>query len=216
MVLEYPISEAEAALLYEDSDAAHAFDHVLRVTRLAEHIAQSEGADLVIVRTAGLLHDCARLEPDHHLAGARRAREILADQPPPFVDAVAHCIEAHRFSQPPQPQTLEAQCLCDADKLDAIGAIGVARVYAFAGHHNNRLWMAPLDEIKAEIGPDRRQYRQQWGASANYTPVHEFLCKLEGLAAGMFTPTARAIAAERHRFMVDFFQRLDAEALGLA
>ncbi|NOZ73462.1 MAG: HD domain-containing protein, partial [Chloroflexi bacterium] len=170
----------------------------------------------VIVRTAGLLHDCARLEPDHHLAGARRARKILADMPAPFVDAVAHCIEAHRFSLPPQPQTLEAQCLCDADKLDAIGAIGIARVYAFAGHHNNRLWTASLAEIRAEIGSDRRQYRQQWGGNAVYTPVHEFLCKLEGLAAGMFTATARDIAAERHRFMVEFFQRLDNEVLGLA
>ncbi|MCO6450286.1 MAG: HD domain-containing protein [Caldilineales bacterium] len=209
---EITIEQAQA--LYDDSDAAHAFDHVLRVTRLAEHIAEMEGADVQIVRTAGLLHDCARLEPDHHLAGARRARTLLAGKDPAFVDAVAHCIEAHRFSTEPHPATLEAQCLCDADKLDAIGAVGVARAFAFAGHHNNRLWSAPLSELQVEIGEDRRGYRQRFGGSAGYTPGHELICKLAQLAEGLYTASARRIAAERHAFMVSFFERLDAEALG--
>ena len=214
MLQKCPISEEQAQALYDNSDATHAFDHVLRVTRLAEHLAQAEGADVIVVRTAALLHDCARQEPDHHLAGAARARRLLAEQPGAFVEAVVHCIAAHRFSSPPQPQSLEAMCLCDADKLDAIGAIGVARAFAFAGHHNNRLWMAPLPQIADEIGDDRRAYRQRRGATLDYTPSHEFLCKLEGLATNMHTATARAIAAERHRFMVAFFRRLDAEALG--
>ncbi len=216
MLSDCPISVEQAHLLYDDSDAAHAFDHVLRVTRLAEHIAEAEGADVIVVRTAGLLHDCARREPEHHLAGARKARQLLADQHGDFVEAVAHCIAAHRFSTPPHPQSLEAECLCDADKLDAIGAVGIARAFAFAGHRNSRLWVAPLDEVMAEIGADRRVYRQRRGATIDYTPTHEFLCKLEGLAGGMHTATARAIAAERHRFMSDFFRRLDAEVLGRA
>lgn len=202
-----------ACTLYDDSDAAHAFDHVLRVTRLAEHIAQAEGADLRVVQTAGLLHDCARLEPDHHLAGARRARELLAGEDPGFVDAVAHCIEAHRFSVPPHPATLEAQCLCDADKLDAIGAIGVARAFAFAGHHGTRLWSATVADLRTEIG-DNKDYRREHGATPDYSPTHEFICKLEGLAEGLYTASARVIAAERHAFMVTFFEHLDAEALG--
>lgn len=216
MLSECPLSEDEARALYDDSDAAHAFDHVLRVTRLAEHIAEAEGANVIIVRTAGYLHDCARLQPEHHLASARHARQLLATTPANFVDAVVHCIEAHRFSTQPHPQTLEAQCLADADKLDAIGAIGIARAYAFAGHYNNRLWSAPLPEINAEIGPDRQSYRQRRGGSRDYTPGHEFLCKLEGLTAAMHTATARAIAAQRHHFMTAFFQQLDAEALGRA
>lgn len=203
-----------ARTLYDDSDAAHAFDHVLRVTRLAEHIARIEHADLDVVRAAGLLHDCARLQPDHHLAGARRAREILAGEDPTFVSAVAHCIEAHRFSVEPNPATLEAQCLCDADKLDAIGAIGVARAFAFAGHHGTHLWARPLEEVRKEVGQNVRTYRQRWGATREYTPSHELVCKLESLAEGLYTATARAIAAERHAFMVAFFQQLDAEALG--
>jgi len=126
------ITVEQAQELYGGNDSVHAFDHILRVTRLAEHIAEMEGADQRVVRTAGLLHDIARLEPDHHLAGAQRAQILLADENPAFVDAVVHCIESHRFSTPPHPQTIEAKCLCDADKLDAIGAIGVARVFGWS------------------------------------------------------------------------------------
>ena len=184
------------------------------MTRLAEHIAQAEGADLGVVRTAGLLHDCARNEPDHHLAGARRARRLLDGEDVDFVEAVAHCIEAHRFSTEPQPQTLEAKCLCDADKLDAIGAIGVARAFAFAGHHATHLWRATLTDVRTEVGTDTRAFRQQRGGTDQYTPTHEFVCKLEALTQGLHTTTARHIAAARHAYMVAFFERLDAEALG--
>ncbi len=208
------ITVEQARALYAGNDSVHAFDHILRVTRLAGHIAEVEGADQLVVRTAGLLHDIARIEPDHHLAGARRARALLPDEDPAFVAAVVHCIESHRFSTPPHPQTIEAKCLCDADKLDAIGAIGVARVFGYAGHHNNRLWTAPLPEIREEVGPDRRAYRTRRGGSGDYSPSHELLCKLEGLAEGMHTTTARRIAVQRHAFMLDFFARLDEEALG--
>jgi len=208
------ITVEQAQALYDGNDSVHAFDHILRVTRLAEHIAEMEGADLRVVRMAGLLHDVARLEPDHHLAGAQQAQSLLSDEDPTFVDAVVHCIESHRFSMPPHPQTIEAKCLCDADKLDAIGAIGVARVFGYAWHHNNRLWTAPLAGIREEVGPDMRAYRAQWGGSSDYSPSHELLCKLEGLAEGMHTVSARRIAAQRHTFMLDFFARLDEEALG--
>lgn len=208
------ITVEQARALYDGNDSVHAFDHILRVTRLAEHIAEMEGADRRVVRTAGLLHDIARLEPDHHLAGAQRAQDLLEDENPAFVDAVVHCIESHRFSTPPHPETIEAKCLCDADKLDAIGAIGIARVFGYAGHHNNRLWTAPLAELREEVGPNRRAYRAQWGGSSDYSPSHELLCKLECLAEGMHTATARRTAAQRHAFMLDFFARLDEEALG--
>jgi len=208
------ITLEQARNLYGAGDTAHAFDHVLRVTRLAEHLAQAEGADLRVVRTAGLLHDCARSEPDHHLAGGRRARRLLAGEDADFIEAVAHCIEAHRFSTEPHPQTLEAKCLCDADKLDAIGAIGVARAFAFAGHHGTHLWRATLPAVRAEVGADVRAFRQQRGGTEEYTPTHEFVCKLEELAEGLYTAAARRLAVERHAYMVMFFERLDAEALG--
>ena len=201
--------------LYENADSAHAFDHVLRVMRLAVHIAEAEGADVTVVRTAALLHDVADERRDHHLASARLARDLLSHESPEFVEAVAHCIESHRFSQPPEPATLEAQCLNDADKLDAIGAIGVARVFAYAASHGNRLWTHPLPELEQMIGPDRDGYRRAHGATRDYTPGHELLCKLEALAGNMHTATARALARDRHDYMLAFFHRLDEEALGM-
>ncbi len=204
MDVTLPVTPAEARRLYENHDAAHAFDHVMRVFRLADRIAQAEGADRRVVLTAVLLHDVVHQGPDHHRRSAALARRVLAQEPPAFVEAVVHCIEAHRFRAGPAPQTLEAQVVHDADKLDAIGAVGVARAFAHAGHHGHRLW-APLADVSATPPP----------AGPDYTPVHEYWHKLRLLKERLYTPTARALAEERHAFMVAFFQRLDAECQGL-
>ncbi|MCD6289504.1 MAG: HD domain-containing protein [Anaerolineae bacterium] len=205
---EFPISVEAARALYEGADTAHRFDHVLRVLALAERIARAEEADLAVVRTAALLHDIerGRHPEDHHLRGAERARQLLEGQPVPFVDAVAQAIAAHRFRAGPAPATIEAQCLFDADKLDAIGAIGVARAFAYGGKHGQRLW-APL----ASIDPDGPE-----PPPSEYTPVHEFVRKLARLRDRLYTSTAREIAAERHAFMLAFYQRLEAEVEGRA
>lgn len=204
-----------ARALYQDSGGGHDFDHVLRVTALAERIATAEGADLAVVRTAALLHDVAENQgrDDHHLRGAEMAREILADQPVAFVDAVAHAIEAHRFRADPAPCSLEAQCLSDADKLDAIGAIGVARAYAYAGSHDTALWKRSWRVIAAEAGD---AVRSPAALGGDYTPVHEFVYKLDRIPARLYTATARAIAVQRQRFMREFFERLDEEVNGEA
>lgn len=205
----------DARSLYESGGGGHDFDHVLRVLALALHIAAAEGADVEIVRTAALLHDVAESadRDRHHLLGAQRARELLAAREPAFVDAVAHCIEAHRFRHDPQPRTLEAQALSDADKLDAIGAIGIGRAFAYAGEHGAALWREPLDAIEAG-GGDARTAPARLGA--HYTPVHEFVYKLNRIPDRLYTAAARAIAAERQAFMRAFFERLDAEARGAA
>lgn len=201
------ISIEAARALYDGADASHAFDHVLRVLALAERIAREEGADLEIVRTATLLHDIARNEPDHHLRGAERARQLLAGRPTGWVDAVCHAIEAHRFRKGPSPATAEARCLFDADKLDAIGAIGIARAAAYAATHGSRLWSEPLATIKARTTPP---------AGVDYTPSHEFIGKLSRLQELLTTEAARRIAAGRQQFMIEYFQRLDEEVLGAA
>jgi uncharacterized protein len=206
------ITIIEARRYYEEADAVHDFDHVLRVLTLAERIGQAEGADLEIVRTAALLHDAGREQAeadglDHAAFAANRAREILARQPPAKVEAIAHAIAAHRFRTGPEPDTLEARVLFDADKLDAIGAVGIARAFAYGGAHGQRLW-APVETVDvarwAEEGDDPR----------THTPVHEFVVKLSRLKERLFTPTGRAIAEERHAYMVAFFERLAAEVQG--
>lgn len=211
------LSSAAARALYTDNDAAHDFDHVLRVTELAVRIAQAEGADVEVVRLAALLHDmpvvdvaetAAATRQAHHLAAAAAARVLLRTRglDPARVENVAHAIEAHRYrDQSIQPQTLEARCLYDADKLDGIGAIGVGRAFAFAGSHGSRLWTEPWPAAPSDAAMPH---------GADYTPVHEFVYKLRRVLATLHTPTARAIGAERHAFMVAFFDRLDAEMQG--
>jgi len=197
----------EARRYYADSDAAHDFDHVLRVLALAERIGQAEGAALDIVRTATLLHDVARAEEErtgacHARVGADRARQILTGHPAHKVEAVAQAIASHRFRGEVVPQTLEAKVLYDADKLDAMGAIGIARAYALAGKLGQRLWAeSPVGRLSAP-------------QPADYTPVHEFAFKLSRLKDALFTATARQIAEERHRYLVEFFARLEEEVRG--
>ncbi len=205
------ISVAEARRYYEGADAVHDLDHVLRVLALAERIARAEGADMEIVCAAALLHDVGREQAeaqglDHAAFAATRARAILAGQPPEKVEAVAQAIAAHRFRSGPAPATPEAQVLFDADKLDAIGAIGVARAFAYGGARGQRLW-APVESVDIA-------HWEETGDGADHTPVHEFVVKLARLKERLFTQTGRAIAEERHAYMAAFYARLDAEVRG--
>ena len=200
----------QARSYYEGADAIHDFDHVLRVLALAERLAQEEGADLEIVRAATLLHDVARgqgdrLSANHAHAGAEFARDVLAGQPPEKVEAVAHAVAAHRFRSGPDPETLEAKVLHDADKLDAIGAIGVARAFAFGGYEGQRLW--------ADVPAG---YRESQATRHEHTPVHEYQIKLSKIKDRLLTESARRLAEGRHTFMVGFFEQLEQEVRGLA
>ncbi len=204
------ITITEARQHYEGADAIHDLDHVLRVLALAERLAREEGADLEIVRTAVLLHDVARgqgdrLLTDHAQAGAELASRLLAGHPAEKVEAVVHAIAAHRFRGGPAPETLEARVLHDADKLDAIGAIGVARAFAFGGHEGQRLW--------ADVPPE---YQETESNRHEHTPVHEYHLKLVKIQDRLLTESARKLAQERHAFMVAFFERLEQEVCGLA
>lgn len=203
---------AEARALYGAADSVHDFDHILRVLTLAERIAGTEGADLPVVRTAALLHDWGRAEADgqdHAKVAAARAQRFLEtrDADPDKVAAVVHAIAAHRFRTVPDPQTLEAQVLFDADKLDAIGAIGIARAFAYGGAHNQRLW-ARREDV------DLAQWRREGDDPDAHTPVHEFVVKLFRIKERLYTQAGRSIAEERHAYMAAFYERLDAEVRG--
>ncbi len=203
--------EFARSLYPADADSAHDFDHVLRVVAMADRIAEAEGADREVVRAAALLHDIGLDEgrAGHETSAAKRAVEILRAQGygEAFCSAVAHAIESHRFRSGPTPQTLEAKVLFDADKLDAIGAIGVARAFAFGAHRGQKLWgevSADYGDHTAGVESDPRQH----------TAVHEFHVKLSKIKERMFTATGQHLAAERHAFMVKFYQQLDQEVAG--
>lgn len=182
------------AMHFFEREGTHGFSHVERVFNLCLHIGREEGADLEILALAALLHDIARpLEDvgkveDHAAEGARIAKRFLLGLGylPEKAEAVAHAIEAHRFSRGPEPQTLEAKILSDADKLDAIGAIGVARVFMYSGEHGR--------DIEASL-----------------KHFEEKILKLKDL---MYTETAKRMAEERHRFTVEFIERIRREIEG--
>lgn len=220
----------QARSWYSSDDPVHGFDHIQRVYFLARQIAEAEGADIEIVAAAALLHDAQnRLDgpepaPDstplapqqdpgpsqasqlHHLASAAFARHVLTAEgwSAERIAAVEHCIRAHRFrDDSEQPQTLEARVLFDADKLDAIGAIGVGRAITYAARRNQPIYAPPsaqfLQSGVKEAGEPHSSY-------------HEFLFKLRRLNERLYTDTGRALGARRHQFLLDFYSQLVVEA----
>jgi uncharacterized protein len=193
----------------------HGFDHVLRVYHLAERLAQSEGADLEIVRAAALLHDSSLPVPEpqerknHQHASALFARQVLEAEgwAEARLEAVLHCIRAHRFREEREaPQTLEAKVIFDADKLDAIGAIGAVRAVAYAAVHGAPAYAEPS-----------LRFRQtgQGEPGELHSSYHEYVFKLSRLKDRLFTPAARLIAEDRHRFLEEFYLRLVDECHGV-
>jgi uncharacterized protein len=207
----------EARHWYPDVDPVHGFDHVLRVYRLAERLARFEGADAQIVLAAVLLHDAqgssagqAAARLDHQHASAEFAGQVLQAEgwPAERIAAVQHCIRAHRFrDEHEQPATLEAQVLFDADKLDAIGAIGVARAVAYAALAGQLAYADPSPRF-LESG--------QLAPGEPHSAYHEYLFKLRKLKERLYTPAAREIADQRHAFMMEYFDRLGKEIRGRA
>lgn len=208
------LSIEQAREFYIGAELTHDFAHVLRVLNTAEQLAELEGADREVVRVAALLHDIARpqdddlamqasAETDHALLAAREARRILAGADPAFVEAVVHAIEAHRYRNGIEPRTIEAKVLFDADKLDAIGAVGVARAFAYSGLTGQALW--------AEVSPG---YIPGEG-SEQHTAHHEYHVKLKHVRDRLYTESGRRMAEQRHRFMAAFFEQMAAEVAGL-
>lgn len=180
-----------ARALYTGTDTAHDFDHVLRVLALVRRIGPAEGADMRLLEAATLLHDIARADEarhgvDHARAGAERAREIVLEwgYTPREAAAIAGIIAAHRFRNDAPPRTIEEKVLYDADKLDAIGAIGVGRAFAFAGRTGQRLW--------SEVPVDARATQRV--DPSTHSPAIEFAVKLSRLAGSLHTATARPVS----------------------
>jgi uncharacterized protein len=189
---------------YSADDPVHGFSHIKRVLHLCREIGEKEGADWEILQAAALLHD---LEGDvdsregHQLAAADRAEEILARDgwQKESIKAVKHCIRAHRFrDQREKPETIEARVLFDADKLDAIGAVGIARAFGYAVRAEQDLYQLPSEK-----------FLKCWEleSSEAHTPYHEYLFKLKKIQSRLFTKTAIKISQDRQRIMELFFDQ---------
>jgi len=200
----------DARKWYSKNDPVHGFHHILRVYNMAEVLARAEGADIEIVRAAALLHDAegpgtgdSRI--DHQHASALFAGDILKSEgwSEDRIDAVQDCIRSHRFrDQSTQPQTIEAKVLFDADKLDAIGAIGAVRAIAYAVLAEQDIYGEPSERF---ICSGEKEHGE------SHTPYHEYLFKLSKLKDRMLTDSGRSIAHGRHEYLEDFFHQLRAE-----
>ncbi|HZX26031.1 MAG TPA: HD domain-containing protein [Telluria sp.] len=183
------------------SDGAHDLAHLHRVWGNARHLLQDHPeADALVVMAACYLHDLVNLpknDPERHLASRRSAvvaREQLgqAGFPEALLDGVAHAIEAHSFSARIEPRTLEARIVQDADRLDALGAVGLARMFYIAGCMQSAL-AHPTDPLAETRAPDDRSY------SLDHIPV-----KLATLPGTMQTAAGQRLGAARLERLLAF------------
>ncbi len=202
----------EAGAFFKSARGSHDWDHTGRVLRLALRIGRKEGADPGVLELAVLLHDIGRGEEDrsrgkicHGRSGAALAKTILERHgcDAAVVRAVVHAIRTHRFRKGGAPRTLEARVLFDADKLDSIGAVGVGRAFLFAGEVGARLHDPAVDVARTKA------YTRE------DTAYREYLVKLRRVRDRMTTREGKRVAAERHRFMTAFFDRLNKETDGI-
>lgn len=192
------------------ADSAHDREHVYRVLHTALLIAQTEsGVDLDVLVCASLLHDIGRQEQFadprlcHAQVGGEKAYRFLTQHgfSADFAEAVRHCITAHRFRENCPPQTLEAKILFDADKLDAAGAMGIARTLLYQGHEGTPLYSRTPEGSVSDGTGDRIP-----------SFFHEYKFKLEKLYDRFYTKRGRELALQRQKAAVDYYHALLGEA----
>ena len=199
-------------------DAAHDYDHLVRVIALADKIQATEGGDLPTIWAAVALHDLGqererREGGDHALIGAALAEKLLTGTPFPQqnIPAVQQAIREHRMTGGLIPQTLEGRILYDADKLDCLGAIGIGRLYCITGRYNQKVYAPIPEDIVEPVDPQTvRNLRRR----PDYSPSIEFELLFGNLPERMTTHTGRELAHERFAYMQEFFTRLRKEVEG--
>ena len=187
----------------EGAEAGHDWFHIERVWKLSKKIAEKEGGNLEVIELSALLHDIA--DPKFHNGDETLALKISKN----FLEEIhvnAELIEQVLFviknisfknrAEAPENPPLELQIVQDADRLDAIGAIGIARTFNFGGFKNNLMYHP---EIKPNLGMNKEEYKK-----SNGTTINHFYEKLLLLKDLMNTETAKKIASERHNFMLQF------------
>lgn len=201
-----------AARSYFDGELspAHDWHHVQRVESLAERLlGDCDGADERMVRLAVLLHDIGRAREDrgdiddHAAWGAREARSLLSERgvDDDRIDGVCHAIRVHRYSNDLEPETLEAEILCDADNLDALGAVGIARCFTYGGELGETIHDPDLPPAADD-------------SAAGATQYNHFYKKILDLPDRMYTDAGRAIADDRRAVVERFLERFDREVAG--
>jgi len=207
----------------ELSCSAHDMDHVMRVYALALNLAKDEDVDMDIIQAATLLHDIARVKEDndptgktdHAILSAKMAAPILIEAgfPEEKIKHIQECIVSHRYRTGNEPKTMEAKILFDADKLDTLGAIGIARGYVWVGRNSAKIYTdTDIDKyIEENLGGKINGRIQD---KTKHSPQIEYHTKLKFIADRLYTAKARRIGIERLQLYKDFLDRLEKEVNG--
>jgi uncharacterized protein len=198
----------EVKAFYEEADPAHDFSHILRVYQNAQLIGKKEGADMQVLLFSALLHDAGSVSKglEDSIQSDQRQKAVLdflikKGLPKNVQEKVLYSINVHRFSKGIIPDTLEAKILQDADRLDALGAIGIARVFMTGGTLGRALYN-PIDPFCKNREPDDRKW-----------DLDHFYKKLLKLESGMHTKTARRLADRKtkvlKRYLLDLEQEIE-------
>ncbi|OIO47435.1 MAG: phosphohydrolase [Parcubacteria group bacterium CG1_02_40_82] len=209
----------------KEAESAHDFLHVMRVYNLCLHLAKTDpDVDLEILKAAIFLHDIARVKEDsdasgkidHAIFSAKMAQKILRnlDYPEEKIKQIEHCIVAHRFRSGNEPQTKEAKILFDADKLDVLGTIGIARSYTMAGRYGEKMY---LDVSIAQYVKENLVGGKEGGrikVISKHAPNLEYELKFKRIPDRLYTKEAKRIARDRLKFMDQFYKRFKKEMAG--
>jgi uncharacterized protein len=195
-------------------DGSHDLGHFQRVWRAAQYIDKEEGfvADQLVLLASAYFHDLVSIPKNHPTRheSSRLSSEVAAGLlegyfagfPHDKIEAVRHAIHAHSFSAKVEPRTIEAKILQDADRMEAVGAIGLARVFYTAGQLDAKLF-DPDDPLATKREPDDRLYA-----------LDHFSLKLLKLPALMNTRTGKRLAEANAAYLVDFLRKINAEIEG--
>jgi uncharacterized protein len=199
--------EAYVTAIMPRHDASHDLWHVRRVVGLAGKLQEAEGGDREIILLAAWLHDLA--DPKLHDGNEESARQaiidFLAGEGYPTVkiervmDIIDHMSFRHSLENRARRPSLEEQIVSDADKLDAMGAIGIARTFHFGGRKNNPVYDP---SVALHEPPDAKKYKRY-----NRPTIHHFYDKLLRLKDMLYTPTARRWGRQRHKMMEAFLRQ---------
>lgn len=217
MIIEEKYKPIVDFLNTELTCSAHSLDHVYRVYSLCMLLAKYEkDVNLDILIPAALLHDIARAkesydqsgELDHAIEGAHMAEEFLngLGYSKASIESISHCIKTHRFRTDMTPSIIEAKILYDADKLDALGAVGIARSFMISGQHGQRL-AGDLTELDKENTSTNGRIKDL----SKHNPMMEYHYKLKKIPSKLHTAKAREIGFERVQYMENFFSILNLE-----
>lgn len=209
----------------ELSCSAHNMEHIMRVYNLCLHLAENEpDIDIDILKTAALLHDIGRVKEDnddsgridHAIHSAKMAENILRNlgYEEDKIEKIKHCIMTHRFRSGNVPKTKEAKILFDADKLDALGSIGIARAFIIAGQYGEKIYSdIPIDKYTKNNIVGESQNGRIKDLSKHAVNL-EFEMKFKHIPEKLYTKKAKEIAKQRFKFMKQFFKRLKREING--